>query len=112
VRTMKKQQKSARGELWIGLAKVEQSTRNGVLGDTEGAYTNAIAIADDRASFRSKVKEALGELDLRLIRLEDAETWKARSLKYSVDSELRKVAKEAKNTGRVGFGTFHAFEAK
>lgn len=111
---MKKSQKSAfaREELWIGLAKVEQSSRNGVLGDTEGAYTNAIAIADGRASFRSKVKEALADLDLRLIRLEDAETLKARLSKYSVDPELRKIAKAASNTGRVGFGTFHAFEAK
>ncbi len=111
---MKERQKSsfAREELWIGLAKVEQSSGNGVLGDTEGAYTNAIAIADGRASFRSKVKDALADLDLRLIGLEDAETLNARLSKYSLDAELRKVAKAAKDTGQVGFGTFHEFEAK
>lgn len=98
--------------MWIGLAKVEQPGRNGVLGDAEGAYTNAIAIADGRVSFRNKVKEALAELDLRLIRLEDAETLKTRLSKYSVDPELTKVAKAASNTGQVSFGTFHAFEAK
>lgn len=111
---MKKRQESSfpRGELWIGLAKVKQSSRNGVLGDTEGAYTNAIAIADGRENFRSKVKEALADLDLLLIRLEDAETLKGRLSKYSIDPELRKVAKAASNTGRVGFSTFHAFGAK
>jgi hypothetical protein len=111
---MSKQQKrdSSRNELWIGLAKVEQSSSNGVLGDADRAYTNAIAIADSRVSFRAKVREAMAELGLRLIRLEDAETLKARSSKYSVDSELMKTAEEVRNTGRVGFGTFHAFDAK
>ena|SRR6266404_7639490 len=111
---MNKQQKigSSRGELWIGLAKVEQSSRNGVLGDADRAFTNAIAIADGRASFRAKVREALAELGLRLMRLEDAETLKARSSKYSIDPELMKIAEETSNTGQVGFGTFHAFDAK
>jgi hypothetical protein len=102
----------SRDELWIGLAKVEQSSRNGVLGDVDEAYTNAIAIADGKASFRSKVREALAELGLRLMRLEDAETLKARSSKYSIDPELTRVAEETSNTGDVGFGTFHAFDAK
>src|SRR5947207_1526303 len=97
-------------ELWIGLAKVKQSSPNGVLGDADGAYTNAIGIAEGRAGFRSKVREALAELGLRLLRLEDAETLKVRSSKYSVDPELTQVAEEAKKTGGVGFGTFHAFD--
>ncbi len=97
-------------ELWIGLAKVEQSSSNGVLGDARGAYSNAIGIADSRGSFRSKVRKALAELGLRLVRLEDAETLQVRLTKYSIDSDLKKVVEEAKNTGRIGFGTFHAFE--
>lgn len=111
---MKKREESnfAPGELWIGLAKVEPSSRNGVLGDTKGAYTNAIATADGRANFRTKVKEALADLELRLIRLEDVETLKSRLSKYSIDPELRKVAKVASNSGQVSFGTFHAFKAK
>jgi hypothetical protein len=41
--------------------------------------------------------------------LESAETLDARLAKYSLDPELTKVADEARKTGRVGFGTFHAF---
>lgn len=110
---MKEKQRNSfgHGELWIGLVKVEQSSRKGVLGDSVRAYSNVIAIADGRADFRRRVKAALTDLDLRLIRLEDAETLKSRSSKYSIDRELIKVAKSARNTGHVGFGTFHAFEA-
>ena len=108
---MKEQQQSrfAEGELWIGLAKVAQSGGKGVLGDAVGAYTNAIAIADGKTEFRRQVKAALAELDLRLIRLEDAETLKSRTSKHSLDPQLIKVAKSARKSGVVGFGTFHAF---
>ena len=69
VQRMSKQQErdASRDELWIGLAKVEQSSSNGVLGGADRAYTNAIAIADSRVSFRTKVREALAELGLRLM---------------------------------------------
>lgn len=62
---MNKRQQIAKPELWIGLAKVEQSNRSGVLGNADGVFTNAVGIADNRASFRSKVKVALAELGLR-----------------------------------------------
>jgi hypothetical protein len=100
------------GELWIGLAKVGQTLNRGVLGTSEGAYTNAIARAVSRESFRSKVKGAVAELGLSLSRLESAERLNARLTKYSLDAELTKVADEAKTTGRVGFGTFHTFGNK
>lgn len=111
---MKKTRESALRprELWIGLAKLEPSTLNGVLEDAKGAYTNAIGIASDRVGFRVKVKDALAELDLRLIRLEQAAPLKARLSENALDSELTKVARVAGKTGKVGFGTFHAFEAR
>jgi hypothetical protein len=111
---MSKQQRtgSSKNELWIGLAKVEQSSGNDVLGDADGAYTNAIAVADSRIGFRAKVKEALAELELRLVRLENAETLKDRLSKHSIDPELSDVAEEVIKTRRVGFGTFHAFTEK
>jgi len=96
--------------LWIGLAKVEQSSGSGVLGTADGAYTNAIAIADDRANFRSKVKDALAELGLRLTRLENAEPLKVRLARCSMDAELTKIANDVSKSGHVGFGTFHAFD--
>jgi hypothetical protein len=108
---MNKREDIAKAELWIGLAKVEQSSGSSVLGNADGAYTNAIAVADNRASFRSKVKDALAELGLRLTRLENAEPLKARSARWLIDAELTKIAKETSETGHVGFGTFHAFDA-
>lgn len=109
---MSKQQKIRfpKRELWIGLAKVEQSSRNGVLGDADRAYTNAIAIADSRDSFRAAIKQTLAELRLRLLRLENAETLKSRLSKHSINEELAKLAEEARVTGQVSFGTFHAFD--
>ena len=81
----------------------------GILGSSEGAFTNAIAHAASKNSFRSRVKDAVAELGLRLRRLESAETLTVRQAKSSLDAELTKVADEAGSTGRVGFGTFHAF---
>ena len=108
---MSTREMKSEGELWIGLVKVGQTSDSGVLGASEGAYTNAIAHAVSRGSFRFKVKGAVAELGLSLTRLESAETLDARLAKYSLDAELTKVADEARKTGRVGFGTFHAFGA-
>ena len=106
---MSKRDKKTEGELWIGLVKVGQKSDSGILGVSEGAYTNAIALAVSRGSFRFKVKGAVAELGLSVRRLESAETLDARLAKFSLDAELTKVADEARKTGRVGFGTFHAF---
>lgn len=99
-------------ELWIGLAEVEQTSRNGVLGDVGGAFTNAIGMANSKANFRATVKRSLDDLGLRLIRLKEAETLKARLSKHSISADLARSAEEAKSTGGAGFGTFHTFDAK
>jgi hypothetical protein len=106
---MSDREKKSEGELWIGLVRVGQTTDSGILGASEGAYTNAIAHAASRGSFRFKVKGAAAELGLCLKRLENAETLDDRLANYSLDAELTKVADEARITGRVGFGTFHTF---
>ena len=66
-------------ELWIGLAEVEQTSRNGGLGDVRGAFTNAVAMANGKANFRAAVKRVLDDLGLRLIHLKEAETLKTRN---------------------------------
>lgn len=102
---------TSQSQLWIGLAEVEQTKRKGVLGNAAGGFTNAIAKANTRAAFRRKVVQSLNQLELKLIRLEDAEMLKERLEKYSIAPELITVAKEAELTGDVGFGTFHTFDA-
>lgn len=99
-------------ELWIGLAEVEQTTRNGVLGDVRGAFTNAVAMANGKANFRAAVKRGLDDLGLRLIHLKEAETLKTRLSKHSISEDLERTADEVKSTGEVGFGTFHTFDAE
>lgn len=106
---MNTREKKSGAELWIGLVKVGQTSDSGVLGAVEGAYTNAIANAVNKSSFRFKVKAALAELGLSLTRLESAETLDARLAKYSLDAELTKLAEEARKTDRVEFGTFHTW---
>lgn len=99
-------------ELWIGLAEVEQRSRNGVLGDVRGAFTNAVAMANGKANFRAAVKRGLDDLGLRLIHLKEAETLKTRLSKHSISEDLERTAEEVKSTGEVGFGTFHTFDAE
>ena len=106
---MSTREEKSEGELWIGLVKVGQTSGSGILGASDGAYTNAIAHAGSKSSFRFKVKLAVAELGLCLTRLESAETLDARLTQYSLDAELTKVADEARRTGSVEFGTFHAF---
>jgi hypothetical protein len=105
----KKNQLSAKS-LWIGLAKVEQRSRRGVLGNAHQAYTNAIGSADSKKAFRNSVKQELARLGLDLLRLENAELLADRLTKYAIDSELKNVARKAAKTDSVGFGTFHAFD--
>ena len=110
---MTRELRSKHGELWIGLAKVIPSSGSpDILGDAAGAYTNAIGLAVNKAKFRLQVKEALAELGLLLIRLENSERWEDRSAKYVIDQELKKVATEARVSNRIMFGTFHAFDRK
>jgi hypothetical protein len=105
-----KKQQLPSSELWIGLAKVEQITHRGVLGDADRAYTNVIGNAVSKVSFRKSVEQELAKLGLKLIRLENAESLSDRLAKYSIDRELKSVAKKVASTQRIGFGTFHAFD--
>jgi hypothetical protein len=107
---MAKPLRGKHSELWIGLAKVIPSNSSSdILGDAEGAYTNAIGLAVNKAKFRLQVKEALAELGLLLIRRENSERLEDRSAKYVIDQELKKVATKARVSNRIMFGTFHAF---
>jgi|SRR5689334_15111088 len=105
-----KKNKLSGKKLWIGLARVEQKSRAGVLGDADRAYTNAIGSAISKSRFRNSVKQELARLGLDLIRLENAELLADRLAKYAIDHELKDVARKVANTDSVGFGTFHAFD--
>jgi hypothetical protein len=98
-------------EIWIGLAKVKQPERNGVLGDADQAYTNVLALAKTKFGFRKQAKQAIEELGLQLMRLEDAEPIKFRSLKYSVPKKTLALADKARKENRVVFTVFASFDS-
>jgi hypothetical protein len=102
---------SKRKELWIGLAHVRQFDRGGILGDADQAYVNVIAIALNKSDFRTQLKKALDEIDLGLIKLEDAETMEVRLSKNSIHEDLHKLAEEAERTGVIRFDIFQTFDA-
>lgn len=97
-------------EIWIGLAKVKQNNRDGVLGDADEAYTNAIALAKSKVDFRSQVKLAVENLGLQLPRLESAEPLKVRLSKFTVHKDLIALAKDVEKDGQVAFGVFYSFD--
>jgi len=97
-------------KVWIGLALVAQPTRNGALGDADRAYVNVLALAGDESDFRAQIQDALNELDLTLIGLEDVEPMDARLSKHHVHKDLRRLAKEVQSTGSPQFDTFQTFD--
>ena len=96
--------------MWIGLIRVRQNKRNGVLGDADQAYSNAVGLAKDKGEFRSKIKSVLESVELQLLRLENAEPLNQRLSKYPVHKDIIKAAKEAKKNGQVAFSEFAAFD--
>lgn len=102
--------RTVRKEVWIGLAHVSQQGRRGALGEADQAYVNTLALAASRSAFRSQIKKALEDLDLALIRLEDAEPLKIRLSKYRLDEGLLKLADEVRSAGLPRFGTLHSFD--
>ncbi len=97
-------------EIWIGLAKVKQSDRNGVLGDADQAYTNVLALAKSKIDFRSQVKQALKELELQLLRLEEAEPLRLCLLRKLPHKNVLALADDVKKYKRVAFDVFATFD--
>ena len=97
-------------EVWIGLAKVKQSDRNGVLGDADQAYTNVLALAKSKVGFRSQVKQAIEELELQLLRLEEAEPLRLCLLKKSPHKDILALADNVKKDKKVVFDVFATFD--
>jgi hypothetical protein len=97
-------------KIWIGLIKVKQSNRGGVLGDADLAYTNAIGLAKNRSDFRAQIKSALNALELQLIRLENAEPLDERLKKYTVHKDIHALAKNVSKHGQIAFHIFATFD--
>ncbi|SRR6266568_4488245 len=97
-------------QLWIGTAHVEQSHRDGVLGDADEAFVNVIALATDKADFRRQVKRGVESLELALRQLNDAEPLEHRLSKHSIVEDLSKLARRVQRTGKIAFDVFCTFD--
>jgi len=93
--------------LWRSLIGIKQRPGGTFLGNAMGAYTNVVASADDIQHFRLKVENALDELGLELIEIEDIHP-----IPQSVESdrwppEIAKMIQTVKEIDSVAFGTFY-----
>ena len=98
-------------ELWIGLAHIKQTQRNGTLDDADEAFVNVIGLALGKADFRSQIKEALDPLNLILVRLKDVELMAERLKKHTIHEDLHAIAEEVQSSGTLGFDVFATFDA-
>lgn len=96
--------------LWIGLAQVKQSKRNGALGNADQAYVNVLTLALNKADFIAQLQEELSKLNLIFIKLKDAETMQNRLSKHSLHEDLHDLAEDVVRTGALRFDVFCTFD--
>jgi len=99
-----------RSSLWKVLVGIVQRPGVSFLGEAEGAYVNVVASAADLTELEQKVKQALGELGLDLIEMDDAEILPLTLSKARVSEEVLTMAKTVKKLDSVAFGTFYVYD--
>lgn len=93
-------------QLWIGRIKVKQNNKNGVLGEDDYAYSNAIGFAENPDQFRYRIEQKLKPLELQLLRLENPMPLEKKLSLCKVHKDLIKLAKEVEKDKQVAFGVF------
>jgi len=96
--------------IWIGLLQVSSKLENGILGSSLGAYVNVLAIAKNSNEFIDKVKEAVNELDLDFVDIEEIDLFTERRKKYRIDNSIIRLAKDVVKYKELRFGDFHTYE--
>jgi hypothetical protein len=91
-------------DIWIGLAEVVPTAP--AASAMGGAHVHVIAPADDRLELLAAAEEALGDHDLRLVELEDAEPVRRRLL-HPLDPALLELALDAALERETRLGPFH-----
>lgn len=96
--------------IWIGLLHVRSKAPKGVLENSSGAYVNVLAMAKNINDFVGQIKNALIELNLEFIEIEDVELLSERKEKFEVDSSIIFLAEEVEQSNEMRFGVFHTYE--
>lgn len=93
-------------QLWIGLIKVKQNNKNGVLGEADYAYSNAIGFAENPDQFRYQIEQKLKLLELQLLRLENPMPLEKKLSLCKIHKDLIKMAKNVEKEKQLAFGVF------
>lgn len=96
--------------IWIGLLQVSSKSKNGILGSSLGAYVNVLALAENNNEFIDKVKDAVNELDLNFVDIEEIDLFTERRKKYKTNYNIIRLAKEVVKFKELRFGNFHTYE--
>lgn len=97
-------------QLWMSLVGALQRPGIHFLGDAKGGYVHVIAEASNQAEFEQKVSDALDELGLDLIDIDDVKALPLKLSDAQLSKELLTMAKTVRRTGSIAFGTFYPFE--
>jgi hypothetical protein len=99
------------GQIWIGLAQVVPMKGCRRFGNCKGAFVNIVAWAGSMDDFCRRVDNAVTDLDLKLLELEDCEPFARRIKHYGVADEILQMVDTAQeNRAATVFGTFHMWK--
>jgi hypothetical protein len=102
--------KDSKNIKWIGLAKVGTPTDSDVLGGAKQGFTNVVGFAKTKSDFRNKTKNYLQSIQLKLIRLEDAEPLIERLRKHEVARDILKTANDVSPySNSISLSTVHTY---
>lgn len=98
-------------QLWIAKVEVRPSNNSTILEGAKGAFVNLVTWASDIKEYRRRAGIVLGELELSIVDIEDAEPVSVRRTKSSFDEEIEEIITRAEdNPNAIIYGTFHTWD--
>jgi hypothetical protein len=99
-------------EVWIALLEVTPCPKCELLDEGTGAFVNALVLAKNILEYQLKIEQALNELYLVLVGIEDIELLSERSTKFLIDEKILQLAKDVQTTNSVRFSTSQIYESE
>lgn len=98
--------------LFLGLAHARPTERNDdeEIRGAVGAYTNAVALADDEEAFVERVRIELDHMDFELVEIDDVRPFDQALEDGMLARSLLELANDAAHENTTRFDTFHLYE--
>lgn len=96
-------------KIFIGLIKVKPIGVNSIIGRSEAAYVNVIAIAESAEEYLKIIKLKLLEFQLKVISYEDVESVAKRLDNFEISEDLKTMLNEISESEPIKFGEFHCY---